>query len=222
VRLSANERATKGQETMIAPTNVTAFHDIRKSASLTHVFGKRAWSECTALVLHQTACHLGERPARWRTVGAHIGVTRGGQILYIHDFTRKVVSANGFNNRGISIECDGLYEGVAGDPSTLWDDPSTPHREQGQTPTPELIEAARAAVRWACAVVSANGGTVSRLVAHRQSSANRRNDPGSALWQAVAMPMMEELGLSDGGPGFRIGGGREIPREWDPSRTGKY
>jgi antitoxin (DNA-binding transcriptional repressor) of toxin-antitoxin stability system len=193
---------------VIAPTNVTAFHDLRKSASLTHVFGRREWSDVRGITIHQTACV--------------IGVTRGGQIMWLHSFDKLVVHGNGFNTQCIGVELDGLYEGVAGDPSTLWDDPSTPHREQGQTPTPELIEAARAAVRWAVAVVAANGGTVSKLVAHRQSSANRRNDPGSALWQAVALPMMEELGLSDGGPGFRIGGGREIPREWDPSRTGKY
>lgn len=207
---------------MIGPTNVTAFHDLRKSASLTHVYGKREWTNVRGLTLHQTACVLGERPTRWRTVGAHIGVTRGGQIIWLHDFNRLVVHGNGFNAQTIGIECDGLYEGVAGDPSTLWDDPSTPVREVGQTPTPELIEAARAAVRWAVAVVAANGGTVSKLVAHRQSSATRRNDPGSALWQAVALPMMTELGLSDGGPGFKIGAGRAIPREWDPTRTGKY
>lgn len=207
---------------MIGPVAVTAFHDLRKSAAAIHVYGKRPWSKVTGICLHQTACVLGERPARWRTVGCHVGVTRGGQVMWLHDFTKLVVHGNGWNAQTVGIEMDGLYEGVAGDPKTLWDDPTTPFREQGQTPTPELVEAARATVRWICAVVEANGGRVRALVAHRQSSDSRRNDPGSALWQAVALPLMADLGLSDGGPGFKIGTGRPIPHEWDQSRTERY
>jgi antitoxin (DNA-binding transcriptional repressor) of toxin-antitoxin stability system len=92
---------------------------------------------------------------------------------------------------------------------------------QAQTPTPELIEAARAAVRWIVAEVARHGGRISRLVAHRQSSDMRQSDPGSALWQAVALPLHAELGLDDGGPGYRIGTGRPIPVDWDASRAGE-
>ena len=86
--------------------------------------------------------------------------------------------------------------------------------------TPEAVEATKALIRWIVAEVAAHGGQVRALVAHRQSSATRRNDPGSAIWQAVALPMHAELGLSDGGVGFAIDGGKPIPEAWDPRCVG--
>jgi len=58
------------------------------------------------------------------------------------------------------------------------------------------------------------------LLAHRQASSSRQNDPGYQPWQEIAIPMMRELGLSDGGPGFKVDRGRPIPVDWDPTRTG--
>ncbi len=183
----------------------------------------RAWSTVTGITLHQTACVLGERPGRWLNVGCHVGITRGGQRLWLHDFDARVVHGNGWNTQCVGIEMDGLYEGIAGDPKTLWDDPSTKYREVGQTPTPELVQAAKEAVRWICARVAEHGGKVRALVAHRQSSESRRDDPGSALWQAVALPLHAELGLIDGGVGFKLGNGYAIPEAWDPRCVGvKY
>jgi hypothetical protein len=199
------------------------FVDLRAEATRVHVYGKRTWQNVTGITLHQTACVLGERPGRWAGVGAHVGVTRGGTVIHLHDFTELVVHGNGWNTQCVGIEMDGLYEGIAGDLSTLWDDPSTPMRERPNIVTNALIEAAKAAVRWICADVARHGGHVRFLVAHRQSSETRQNDPGSALWQAVALPLQAELGLSDGGAGFAIGKGRPIPEAWDPSRVGiKY
>jgi hypothetical protein len=117
---------------------------------------------------------------------------------------------------------DGTYAGVEGDDRTFWR-PAAERSRQPQSPTPELVEAAKAAVRWIRDEVARHGGRLELLVAHRQSSQNRQSDPGSALWQQVAMPLHAELGLSDGGPGFRVGTGYPIPERWDPSRTGiKY
>jgi peptidoglycan hydrolase-like protein with peptidoglycan-binding domain len=38
----------------------------------------RKWSEVTAVVLHQTASNLGEKPTSWYGVPIHFGVTRAG------------------------------------------------------------------------------------------------------------------------------------------------
>jgi antitoxin (DNA-binding transcriptional repressor) of toxin-antitoxin stability system len=192
--------------------------DLRAGAARTWARGRRPWSAVTGICLHQTACVLGERPARWASIGAHVGVTRAGQVLWLHDFTAIVVHGHGFNGSTVGIECDGRYEGVEGDLSTFWRPPGS--TAQPQAPTPELIAAARAAIRWIVAEVARHGGQVARLVAHRQASADRRGDPGSALWRAVAMPMFEELGLDDGGPGYQIGTGLAIPEAWDPARRG--
>lgn len=204
---------------LLAPP-IANYHDIRGIAAKTADGGPRSWASVTGFTLHQTACYLGESLSRWSTVGAHLGCTRAGKVIHLHDFDRVIWHGNGFNAKTIGIECDGLYAGIEGDPRTVWDDPSTGKRETAMTPTKELIEAAKQAIRWGVKEVARHGGKVTKLVAHRQSSGARQNDPGSALWQAVALPMMADLGLDDGGPGFKIGTGRAIPEEWDPTRKG--
>src|SRR5262245_9779977 len=110
----------------------------------------RKWSEVTGICLHQTACMLGERPARYDGVGAHIAITRTGQVIWLHSFDRRVVHGNGWNDRTVGIEIDGLYAGVEGDPQTVWDDPSTPSREKGMELTLDTVAAARQTIRWIC------------------------------------------------------------------------
>jgi hypothetical protein len=205
------------------------FHDRRRMAAQGHGPGQRwrtsarAWRKVTGICLHQTACLLGERPERWDTVGCHVGITRAGKVVWLHDFNRVVAHGNGWNAGTVGIEIDGLYAGVEGDPSTVWDDPSTPSREAGMALPEAQATTARDVVRWIAREVAANGGKVSALVAHRQSSGDRRNDPGSAIWQRVALPMSAELELGDGGAGFKLGDGKPIPEAWDPARRGfKY
>lgn len=203
--------------TLPKPTPPATLLDRRPEAEGKHVYGWRSWTKVTGICLHQTACVLGERPARWNGVGCHIGITRSGKVIWLHDFDKLVVHGNGWNAQTVGIEIDGLYAGIDGEQRTVWDDPDTPSREQGMALTPEAIEAARQTIRWICAEVKRHGGHVRALVAHRQSSATRRNDPGSAIWQSVALPMQRELGLSDGGAGFAIGQGRPIPTAWNAS-----
>jgi N-acetyl-anhydromuramyl-L-alanine amidase AmpD len=191
------------------------FYDRRKYAAQSHgghaVFA-RPISRVTGVCLHQTACVLGERIGRYDTVGAHFAITRSGKIIWLHDFDRQVAAANGWNDGTVSIEVDGLYAGVEGDPSTVWDDPSTPEKEVGQTLTSETVEALKQLLRW---IKSQLGPQMNAIVAHRQASENRRNDPGSAIW-AIALLMHAELGCSDGGVGFTLGNGLPIPEKWDP------
>jgi hypothetical protein len=201
------------------------FHlvDMRARSTKTKVYGHRPWSKVTGICLHQTACMMGERPERYENTGAHVVITRSGKVIWLHDLDSLVIHGHGWNAQTVGFEIDGLFAGVEGDPKTVWDDPSTERHETGTTPTPAQLEAVRAAIRWVCHEVADKGGKVTALVAHRQSSDTRRNDPGSAIWKAVALPMHAELGLSDGGPGFKIGNGRPIPEAWDPSRVGiKY
>ena len=55
---------------------------------------------------------------------------------------------------------------------------------------------------------------LSQVVAHRQSSASRENDPGPEVWLNVGQWAVDTLGLSDGGPGFKLPGGNPIPPDW--------
>lgn len=194
--------------------------DLRTRSSRKWDRGARTWKDTYGITLHQTACFLAENDERMLGVGAHVVIGRAGQVWWLHDFDRLIVHGNGFNTHCVGIEMNGLYAGVEGDPSTVWDDPSTARHEQAMAVTRELVLAAHDVVRWICRTVAAHGGKVRSLVAHRQASENRRDDPGSALWQVVGLPMLAEQGLSDGGPGFKIGTGLAIPEAWDASRVG--
>lgn len=197
-------------------------HDRRSVASKKHVYGTRPWSKVTGICLHQTACVLGENPGRWDTVGCHIGVTRGGLVIKLHNYDSLVVHGNGWNSQTVGIEIDGTYEGIQGDPKTFWRDPSDT-KSQPQRLTSATIEATQQIIRDICQEVESHGGKITALVAHRQASANRRNDPGSEIWQRIALPMSIELNLNDGGKGFKIGTGLAIPEAWDSRNKGsKY
>lgn len=200
----------------------SSINDRRKFASKKHDYGRRDWKKVTGICLHQTACVLGERPGRWDAIGCHVGVTRSGQVLWLHDFDRLIVHGNQWNTQTVGIEIDGTYEGVEGDIKTFWRPKDQPNL-QPQKPTEEAMEAVRQLIRWICDRVEDHGGKVNALVAHRQASENRRNDPGSAIWQRVALPLHKELGLSDGGIGFKLSTGYAIPERWDPRCKGiKY
>lgn len=179
--------------------------------------GPRKWTEVTGWCLHQTACHLGasSKIDRCDGVGAHFVVYQNGDIFWLHDLNRTIIHGHGWNNRTIGIEIDGLFAGIEGDPSTVWDDPSTPFKEKVMSVTPAQIEAVKRLIRWGTAEVARHGGKVTKIVAHRQSSETRRHDPGSKVWQEIAIPLSQELGMDDGGVGFKIGHGRAIPVEWD-------
>lgn len=196
-----------------------------------YIPSSRRWTATRGITLHQTACNMGERIARYDTIGAHFAVLRSGRVLRMADLNRIVYHGNGWNEQCVGIEIDGLYAGVENNPDTAldealrstWDDPTTPTRETPMQVTPQAMAATRALIRWIVWETAQNGGRMKVLCAHRQSSEDRRNDPGEAIWKAVALPLHAELGLSDGGLGFKIGTGYPIPEAWDSTRTGiKY
>lgn len=210
VKVSARERAS------LLPGN---FYDIRETADPTKRRRRRDWSEVKGICLHQTAVILGENVPRWETLGAHIGITRSGKVIWCHDFDWKVWHANGFNNQTVGIEIDGMYSGIEGNERTFWK--PYPGAEP-QTLTHEAAEAARSTIRWVMRYVAMRGGKVDVLVAHRQATKKRRADPGEAIWKSVALPFLsaKNAKLRDGGPGFQIDDGLPIPEAWDPDRVG--
>lgn len=178
----------------------------------------------TGICLHQTACDMGERVERYDTISVHYVILRSGRITWHADVDRILYGGNGWNNRCVHIEVNGLYPGLEDDPDTAqdeslrttWDDPTTPTREHPQEVTHEAMLSLRMLVRY----LAIRHPTIRFLVSHRQASADRRNDPGERIWRGEAVPIAAELGLSDGGPGFTIGDGLPIPEQWDPRRKG--
>lgn len=198
----------------------------RRQFAGTHMdMGPRTWSDVKGWCLHQTACRLSSSKdvARCDKIGAHWVVYPSGLKIQLHDIERMIVHGNGWNHQTIGIEIDGLFAGIEGDPKTVWDDPSTAIHERADTITPEQIQAVKDIIYHDRALIIAHGFSPTVIVAHRQASGDRENDPGSKVWQQIAIPLLAELHLSDGGPGFALHdgqGGKPIPEAWDPSRKG--
>lgn len=193
------------------------FYDQRAKAAGGCFSGRRAWTKITGITLHQTACDFGrEKPDRWNTLHAHVGASREGNVFWVYDFELIVWHGNELNGFTVGLECEGNYPGVVDDHTTLWQ----PGGGNMMTVTPQLVTGAQGAIRWICTTVAQHGGQVKNLYAHRQTAASRRADPGEEIWKLVALPMMDELGLSDGGPTFKIDNGRPIPMAWNPMYQG--
>lgn len=198
--------------------------DRRATAARNKDGGPRAWGDVYGWCLHQTACVLSNSHdvARCDTIGAHYVVYPDGRIFKLHDINRVVWHGNGWNAKTIGIEIDGLFAGIEGVPSTVWRDPSEAAHTVNSV-TDAQIAAVKAIVRADAIEIRAHGGKPRSMVAHRQSSGDRRNDPGSKVWQQIGIPLRDELGLDDGGPGFALRdgyGGMPIPTAWDRSRPG--
>jgi peptidoglycan hydrolase-like protein with peptidoglycan-binding domain len=192
--------------------------------------GTRKLADIVGVTLHQTACTLGEKEHRYANVACHIAITREGKIIYNNDFIKKIWHGNGFNTRTIGIEIDGHFAGLEAqsedgewvpDLRTYWRP-----KNSTRTPlsiTPAQVEACKEAIRWCKRVVDGAGGDFKYIVAHRQSSPSRVSDPGEKTWRLVAVPLLDELGMSDGGDDYYITDskkrpGKPLPEEWDPSR----
>jgi hypothetical protein len=180
----------------------------------------RSWAQVDSIVLHQTACVLGEEPRRWYDIPIHVGITRAGLVLWLNKFDINLPHANGFNSRSVGIEIDGAFAGVEGDKKTFW---AGGGYKEPMSITPAQIDSARQAVRWIVDICKANGAQIKHVFAHRQSSSQRVSDPGSKVWQEVALWAEKTLGLTAGGEeGYCIGGGKAIPKEWDSRRLASY
>ncbi len=177
---------------------------------------RRAWVDVRGITLHQTATEIGDRAEVWPRVAVHVGVSRTGKIYLLSGPEWVTWHGNALNAQTIGIELDGHYEGIEGKPRTYWRPEGSTRKPQ--TPTPELIEGGRLALRWLAEHVRAHGGKLSEVWAHRQSSSSRQSDPGSRLWQEVGLWAQRELGLIS--PRRAIGGGLPIPEAWDSSRLG--
>jgi hypothetical protein len=202
------------------PSRPRDLQDLTEKAQAKSRIKRRPWSQVTGITLHQTACLLGSSAYRWLGIPVHLGVSRLGDIFYLHPFDWVTYHGNGLNSSDVGIEVDGHFAGVEGDLKTYWRPAEDPNR-QPLTPRPEQLESVREAVRWICEEVKRNGGQVRYLHAHRQSSGSRQSDPGSAVWGAVAPWARETLGLET--PlGKTLGSGRPIPAAWDPLATATY
>jgi N-acetyl-anhydromuramyl-L-alanine amidase AmpD len=192
-------------------TDVTDLHPIRNAYKT-----PRKLSDITAIVLHQTACHLGTRVKRWHTLPAHIGIPRDGRVILVNKFSTVCWHANWFNRFSVGIEIDGNFRGVEDRPETLW----KPGGRRSKL-TVYQVAAAQQTIKWICDEVKAHGGKVTTILAHRQTSKNRRADPGQDIWGRIGIWARGVCDLKND-PSYTKGSGLPIPKEWDERSDAEY
>jgi len=170
------------------------------------------WPELSGVVLHRTACRLGENPERYFKVNAHMHVTLGGRIILCHPWDLHIWHGHRPSLWTLGIELDGNPEGYPG----YWWQPGG-----GPDPiTPEQIKAAGVLLNLILAGFKDNGRPFKYIYAHRQASDQRECDPGHEAWAKIAVPWMEQTGAipgdSNGFGGTTFGTGFQIPQSWDP------
>jgi hypothetical protein len=171
--------------------------------------GARDPKKIKQLVLHQMACCF--KPAdplkRFLTITAHFAITADGRILQLHPIEQLLWASNGFNGSSVAVEFAGNFPDTKG----RWWAGDNYGRDR---PTPAQFEAGRRLIRHLVKTIG-----LTQVVAHRQSSASRENDPGPEVWRNVGQWAVDTLGLSDGGPGFKLPGGNPIPDDWRKGGT---
>ena len=186
---------------------------------------RRPYGVINKIVLHQTACRMGENPLRYKNLEVHFAVTRGGKIIWCQDIPERSWHAQSFNGTSVGIEFDGWFAGIHGDIRTFWkpSDPS-PARRIPMGRSSAQVAAGRKLIDFIHKEVIRNGGKIKGIHAHRQAYAPKTSCPGEIVWKTIGVWAQNTYGYTDGGEGYRgpNGNGNPIPRSWDPKRSAPY
>lgn len=188
--------------------------------------GKVVWrssSTIIGIVVHQTACLFGASPAAIQQAGgdkllatyrralgvaANVTAFRTGKAVYANPLNWYVYNANLFNAYIVSLEIEGVYPGLWKRGSDLF--------------TGEIEQAARTGLAFLVEQGRAKGMPIKYIWAHRQSSADRRSDPGEEIWRKLVLDFaVPQLGLVVDTKKV-VGDGRPVPQDWDPNGVGKF
>lgn len=157
-----------------------------------------------ALVLHQMGCCFRPRDPlkRFLKLKAHFAILPDGRILQLHPVAARISASGGFNSGSVAVEFAGNFPSVRG----KWWRGETFGRNQ---PTDQQIDSGRYLIRYLKWKIG-----LTHVLAHRQSSGTRANDPGPEIWYHVGQWAIDNVGMQNGPPGFKIRTGNPIPDEW--------
>jgi len=160
-------------------------------------------------VLHQTSFSRGSAPDNYLTVHAHFVVLPEGTIVQLHPIETYLVASSAFNDDAISVEVVGNFPDERGH---YW----KPGEYGRSVLSPQQIDGGCDLVRYLRDTYG-----VSFIFAHRQGEVedSRGNCPGPDVWYNIGQWAVNELGLSDGGKGYKEGKGSPIPDSWRRPRT---
>lgn len=174
--------------------------------------GARPLTQIDSIILHQTAGSTSTDPNRFLSIPIHYVVLSNGRILQLYPETDYINHAGSFNRWSVGIEFAGTF---ANDRGQCWMGGRYVNRgntSRGITcgePTAAQIAAGRRLVT----AISQKVPTVRWVLAHRQSTSSRTNDPGPSIWLQVGEWAKRNLpfGIADN---YYEGTGKTIPDSW--------
>jgi phosphatidylserine/phosphatidylglycerophosphate/cardiolipin synthase-like enzyme len=165
-----------------------------------------------AFVLHQMAFKRRgpvskqySDPLGYLKTGAHFCIMLDGRIIQLHAFSRFIWHAQCISPRSVAVEFEGNFPNISG---RWWIDKDSTVQNKDQ-PTAAQFDAGRFLASYLKIVL----GTT-HILAHRQSSDTRENDPGPDIWYNVGQWAIDNLGMTDGGATFKCGTGNPILAQW--------
>lgn len=177
----------------------------------------RDWKKINGITLHQTGCRMPTDFEKWHKLNAHYGVTSGGVAVCVNDPTMMIWHAQKLSHRTIGIEIAGNYPGIQGVEKTLWKGGGPAHEL-----TEEMIRATMEIITDIANKFVDLGKKKLYIYGHRQSSLTRRADPGSEIWQQIALRAEKEIEICETRGAFHTKKGRTIPNAWDDRIKGRY
>jgi hypothetical protein len=190
------------------------------------------------IVIHQTACEFGisaqaiklaggdrdlAKARRALDVACHALAFRAGFFVAAHPLLDYVYHGNRLNDRSLGIEIEGRYCGLMDDPSTLpREDLDTTYGGPPTELTETTIATSCAALTWLVEEASEQGIDIRYIMAHRQSSNDRRSDPGEEIWKEVVLGFAVNILGLETMPHNTWREGYSIPRQWDPNGKANY
>ena len=149
-------------------------------------------------------------PEGYLNTGSHFCIMLDGRIIQLHPVSRMIWHGNCLSPRSVAVEFEGNFPDVKGQ----WWYPTD--KKTGKkikinedTPTQAQYESGRFLASYLKIIL----GTT-HILAHRQSSSSRVNDPGPDIWYNVGQWAIDNLGMTDGGPKFKCGTGNPVLPAW--------
>jgi peptidoglycan hydrolase-like protein with peptidoglycan-binding domain len=166
--------------------------------------GVRDPKSVNALVLRQMGCcfKVKDPLTSFLKMDPHFVILPDGRILQLHPIAAYTLASNGFNKGSVAVVFAGNFPDIRG---KWWNEAKAGKNQV----TKEQIDAGRYLVRRLIRTMG-----LTHILGRRQSSATRENDPGPDIWYHVGQWAVDNLGLKDGGPVFKVGDGNPIPDIW--------
>ncbi|MEP7169638.1 MAG: type VI secretion system tube protein TssD, partial [Bacteroidota bacterium] len=174
--------------------------------------GMRDPRKLFAFVLHHMAFKRRNRhtklfsdPNSYLKTGAHFCIMLDGRIIQLHPLSRMIWHAQCLSPRSVSVEFEGNFPNIKG----KWWINRKERVQNKDIPTQAQFDSGRFLASYLKTVLN-----TTHIMAHRQSSDSRENDPGPDIWYNIGQWGIDNLGLTDGGPDSKCGKGKPILPEW--------